>query len=376
MIGKNKSKIIALTNEFYPFKGGIAVYVEEVAACASKRGHEFEVWTPMKKSMDYTFDFQVRDLPQPWLGTQSWPSRIRLAKYLAANKKFWKEATIYLPDPGPIRAWMYLQKLGFPKPKQLVITLHGSEILDCTEYPHRKRLFGQLLKTADKIGVVSRYNKKLLMRRYPELEYKIVVTSGALRRMYRVHDSKKHAQDDSIVILTVGRVSPRKGQLPFIEALGGLNESMKSKIIYKMAGPTISNRYLKKIHKAAKYNKVNLQYQGEASRDQLKNLYVSSDVFALTSVPYKNSVEGFGLVFLEASAHGLPIIATRTGGIEDAVLDNKTGILLPVQQPDSWALHIERLLTDRSCLAKMGEEGRKWATHFSWEYIVKKLFEE
>ena len=87
-------------------------------------------------------------------------------------------------------------------------------------------------------------------------------------------------------------------------------------------------QYFKKIKSYAENNNLNLKYLGVVNRQKLSNLYVAADIYAMTSVNYQNSVEGFGLTYLEASAHQLPIIAHRVGGVEDAVIDNITGLIV------------------------------------------------
>ena len=95
----------------------------------------------------------------------------------------------------------------------------------------------------------------------------------------------------------------------------------------------------------------------------------------MTSVPYKKSIEGFGLVYLEAAAHGLPIIANRLGGVEDAVSDSENGILVEPGNEPSLAKALTRLIKNGNLREKMGAKSIAWSRSFSWHNAFKTLFE-
>jgi phosphatidylinositol alpha-1,6-mannosyltransferase len=71
-----------------------------------------------------------------------------------------------------------------------------------------------------------------------------------------------------------------------------------------------------------------VRFFGNIPDEELAAVYDRSDIFALTSVEHGQSVEGFGLVYLEAAAHSLPIVAHRVGGVSEAVRDGVTGLLV------------------------------------------------
>jgi phosphatidylinositol alpha-1,6-mannosyltransferase len=79
-----------------------------------------------------------------------------------------------------------------------------------------------------------------------------------------------------------------------------------------------------------------------------------------------DDVEGFGMVFLEASATGIPVIGGRSGGVPDAVQDRVTGLLVDGERADAVADAIASLVDDPERRRVMGEAGRAWARGFSW----------
>ncbi len=96
----------------------------------------------------------------------------------------------------------------------------------------------------------------------------------------------------------------------------------------------------------------------------------------MTSVAYRDSVEGLGLGYLEASAHGLPVIAHRIGGVEDAVKAGETGILVDPDDRDGLARAITELVDHGELRRTLGEAGQRWAKRFSWDATARKLFED
>ena len=319
-IQQPRPRIVALTHEFFPNLGGIATYAHEVARAAALSGYPIEVWAPEDPAIETRkFDFPVRNLPAN--ADQGWPSRLKLARRLMQKTDQWKNSVIWLPEPGPMRMWMYFSLLKLVPIKGLVLTLHGSEIGLFSSPWHRRKLFGHLVHKADRISVVSHYCRDELLALFPEIESKVCIAHGALRAdvpgfSEPVDGSFKNGH---IVILPVGRIHPRKGQLAVIEALGLMDPELRKRFVYRCVGPRRREKYLHILEQAANVLGVAFEYVGEVDTDRLNEEYRRADIFAMTSDKTGHSVEGFGLTYLEASAYGLPIVAHRTGGVADAV---------------------------------------------------------
>jgi phosphatidylinositol alpha-1,6-mannosyltransferase len=117
-----------------------------------------------------------------------------------------------------------------------------------------------------------------------------------------------------------------------------------------------------------------IRFAGEVSIEDLRLLYRESDIFSLTPIITKKSVEGFGFVYLEASYFGLPIIATRVGGVEDAVLDRKTGLLSDPDHQEELKSNLTKLVENRSLREELGANGINWAKKHKWENVAKELY--
>lgn len=368
-------RIVTLTHEFFPYRGGIATWVQSFANAAVHRGHDIEVWCPDDPALDPgAFAYRVRGMPVP--GGQSWRSRIALGRHLAKTRPDWQDAVLLLPEPGPIRTWMYLQMTRIRLPERVFVVLHGTEILRFTAFPHRRALFRRLLHRCERIGVVSEHNRRLLIKQFPALADRTVTTYGAVQD--KVYEDVSGAVDrpasDKVVLLTVGRISPRKGQMEVIEALGRLPIDLRHNVVYRVVGPTNSERYLRRLRRAAHRYRVSVEFTGAVPDAALADQYRRADIFIMASRKYWSSIEGFGLVYLEAGIHGLPVIAHRTGGVEEAVLHERTGLLVEPHDRDGLAAAIERLAGDRQHRTRLGMAGRQWALSFSWQKTVDTLF--
>ena len=117
-----------------------------------------------------------------------------------------------------------------------------------------------------------------------------------------------------------------------------------------------------------------IQFKGDISETELSAYYRSSHIFCLTPITLKDSVEGFGFVYLEASAYGLPIIATRVGGVEDAVLNGKTGLLSDPENSDELAQNLLKLIKNKKLREEMGIQGQNWSAQHNWATIAKEIY--
>jgi phosphatidylinositol alpha-1,6-mannosyltransferase len=111
--------------------------------------------------------------------------------------------------------------------------------------------------------------------------------------------------------------------------------------------------------------------------DELVQMYQLCDVLVLPVLEMNDDVEGFGIVALEAAAAGKPVVATRVGGIPDAIEESKSGILVAPGDYKSLSEAILSVLSDRSAASTMGEYGRRRvANYFAWRVVVARYERE
>lgn len=372
---KRKTRpLFILTHEFHPQKGGIATFAEEMALSCSQQGYEVEVWAPDDGGLvsDKPWPFKVRRLDMK--GTQDLPCLMTTSKEIIDKRKDLRRASVYLPEPGPISAMLYLQFFKAIKPKKLYLTFHGSEILNYYGKIHHRLLLKKLIAKAERVSAVSTFTHRLLLSRFPEARHKTVLTPCALRSDFIGTQHRKPVNKDKVVILTVGRLHPRKGQSFILKALNFLPEEIKPKVEFWMVGNGKHTEYQRQIQELVKVSDIKVKMLGQLDDTRLREVYEQADIFAMTSTHYKKSIEGFGLVYLEASAHGLPVVAHHIGGVPDAVVHNRTGLLVPPGDKKALAKAFTDLINNPELRKTLGEAGRLWVNKYRWEKSVEMLF--
>lgn len=368
-------QLVLVTHEFYPHRGGIAVYAAEMARAAQQLGYDVEVWAPALPAgrIDAAWPFPVRRLPLA--GDHSLLSQWRMARALVAQRHRLRAATLYIPEPGPFLAMLLLQYFDTLRPAQLLLTFHGSEIQRLASRWPLRWSTSHLLRKAARISVVSDFARGLLRQYFPEAAAKVVLTPGALRTDLTTGSVASAASHrDKIVILTVARLSPRKGQLEVINALQGLPANRRQKLEYWLVGAHSKENYDRMLDRAAGGADFRVKFLGDIPDEQLGAIYVQADIFAMTSMPHKQSVEGFGLVYLEAGAHGLPVVAHAIGGVPEAVVDGETGLLVAPGDSPALTAAFARLLDDPALCRRLGEAGRARARRHAWRDSAQSLF--
>ena len=361
-----------LTHEYPPYSGGAGTYCYEMGLAASKFGEKIKVWAPVGSERNEYFDLENL----PWKGSQgivtSWKLVKKIKNFIYSNDN---EDIFHLAELGSSRAflrfgWMIRKKI------KLILTIHGSEILRFTSNPIERWLFKRLLLKCERIHVLSKFNKKKLIKLCPSTEASICLIPGApaSRVINQNPSSVRLERENGIQILCVGRIHPRKGQDQILLALKSLPKDLQNKIVVRFAGPKIKPKFFEKLLMISKDFFGKVIFEGDCTDGELGRLYASSNIFALTSMPRNKSIEGFGFVYLEASYFELPIIANRVGGVEDAVLDGKTGLLANPGDINGLTNLIKELVENENLREKLGREGKKWAKSLNWDNAAKQLY--
>jgi phosphatidylinositol alpha-1,6-mannosyltransferase len=177
------------------------------------------------------------------------------------------------------------------------------------------------------------------------------------------------------LVLSVGRMVPRKGHLTLVRAMRPiLDRHPDTMLVCAGRGPCLGEA-----EQLATLMNIsdNVRFPGHLSDGEINTLYSICDVFALPAGEGpRGQVEGFGLVFAEAAAHGKPVVAGRSGGVPDAVRDGETGLLVAPEDTNATAAAINRLLSDRAYAAQLGEAGRKRVeTELNWPAFTRTILE-
>jgi phosphatidyl-myo-inositol dimannoside synthase len=172
-------------------------------------------------------------------------------------------------------------------------------------------------------------------------------------------------------ILATGGVKARKGTHLLVAALARVREQVPDAQLVVTGiqdDAAFLERTKRQIEDAGLGDCVHLL--GMIPGEALRGWYQHADVFALPSLNIGQQFEGFGLVFLEAGACGLPVVGTHGSGVAEAVIDGATGLLVPQDDVPALAAAITRLLADAELRARLGAAGRKHAARQDWAVIA------
>ena len=177
------------------------------------------------------------------------------------------------------------------------------------------------------------------------------------------------------ILLTTGVLKPRKGHDVVIKALGQLKKK-RDDFHYVIVGPDDEkDRDTYKVGLRESIKELSLEsdvtFTGSLPDEELVRYFHACYLFVHTPRIIHWNFEGFGIVYLEASACKKPIVAGDSGGIRDAVVDGKTGIVVPENNPEATALALETLLNDEKLASKMGESGYEYAHEHDWKHIAE-----
>ena len=251
--------------------------------------------------------------------------------------------------------------------KKHIITVHGTFSVNFFTYP----IFGIFQKiayrNADRIVCVSSYTERRLLEEYPLLKNTVVIPNG-----YGGPVSNGPRKRKGKRILTVGAIKVRKGQELVVEAVKGLVKEMPD-IEYHIFGSPYDVSHVQYLRK--KVQSLGLEthvfFNTNISKDELREQYRSADLFVMPSISERFNFEGFGLVYLEANAHGIPVIGAADSGAEQAIKDGYNGFLVPQKSVIDIQKRIEQLFNDPKLYTQMSACGLTWAKEHSWSNIAE-----
>ncbi len=183
------------------------------------------------------------------------------------------------------------------------------------------------------------------------------------------------------VLVTVGRLVPKKGVDRFVAEILPEVADQAPEVLYLAAG---DGPLREKIESTIREKRLenNVRLLGDLPMDdgRLPAAYLAGDVFVMPNVEVAGDIEGFGIVAIEAAAAGLPVVASRLQGIQEAVREGENGILLPWKDNSAFVKVLVELVRDREKRNELGERGKRYtAENFSWDRIAglySRLFSE
>ncbi len=251
---------------------------------------------------------------------------------------------------------------------QFITTCHGY---------YSKHFFSQIMGWAKFVIVPSEVIGRHMIVNFgvPAENIRCIARSVDLNRF---KETPSEAQGKSTyVIAIVGRITPLKGHIYFLRAMAKVVRSMPFVKIWIIGdAPPEKEAYKHELQVLVQHLGLSEVVQFMGNRKDVPELLSQVDVLAFAStVP-----ESFGRVILEAQAAGVPVVATKVGGVVDIIDDEKTGLLVLPKDPDGMASAVLRLLTDRKLARELTAAARKKLDqHFTLEHMAShtlKVYQE
>jgi phosphatidylinositol alpha-1,6-mannosyltransferase len=341
-------KIALLTLDFPPGVGGVQKYLYEIGRRLGQE-HQLTFVTPVRGPLPEGLSFEKLYLPNDHL----W-SFMRVLRSLRPERILVGHAHPRLLIPAALTAC-----------GQYATITYGNDYLAAQHRWHRP-LFNWLLDHSSPLITITRANAVRLHRL--GIHCSAIIPPGTDPARFT-----PSLQPVSFppVLLTVGRLVPRKGIDTVLHALPMLLEEFPD-LRYRVVGDGPDRARLEQIAYNLGVTHA-VEFMGHVSDQVLPEVYRMAHIFVMSAREEQEtaSIEGFGIVYLEAAASGLPVVAGRSGGAVEAVQEGKTGFLVPPDDPEALTQVLRRLLSDPALRRRMGQTGRRWVEEeMNWDRAV------
>ncbi|MDG4861686.1 glycosyltransferase family 4 protein [Streptomyces sp. T-3] len=374
-------KTLIVTNDFPPRPGGIQAFLHNMALRLDPE--QFVVYaSTWKRSREGVEATRAFDAEQPFTVVRD------RTTMLLPTPRVTRRAVGLLKEHGCTSVWFgAAAPLGLMSPalrkagaQRLVATTHGHEA-GWAQLPAARQLLRRIGESTDTITYLGEYTRSRIAS---------ALTAEAAGRMVQLppgvdektfHPGSGGAEvrerlglSDRPGVVCVSRLVPRKGQDTLIEAMPAILAEVPDAVLLIVGGGPYENDLRKLAAETGVADSV--RFTGSVPWVELPAHYGAGDVFAMPCRTRRGGldVEGLGIVYLEASATGLPVVAGDSGGAPDAVLDGETGWVVRGGHPEESAERIVALLKDPELRKRMGERGRDWVEEkWRWDLLAEKL---
>lgn len=365
-------KILMLTVDFIPHRDGVSTLSYHYARRLAAQGHEVHVVAPgasEDRLSDRHAPYACSRFPGYRLG------RLRFLPFVA-----WSTLAVVRMRPELVLA----MNIGYGGivclcasllSKHPYITMaYAFEFLKVRKSALLRAVYRKIYERSLLTVAVSRYTRQQLIEfRVPADRIRVVYPGvSCARQDPPTRGVRREASANSMCVLgTCGRLIRRKGHDTVLRALPAISEQ-HSGIEYRIAGDGPERESLECLARELGVAE-RVRFLGRIDANDLGDFYRSLDLFVMPSRQDSLSghVEGFGIVYLEAAAHGVPSVGSATGGVPEAIVDGVTGCLVSQDSPSELAGKIAALLHNPDRLRAMGEAAYERACRdFQWDSQV------
>ncbi len=269
-------------------------------------------------------------------------------------------------------------KLMWGRKLKLITYAHGEEFLVANTSFQLKMLTKAVLKNSDMIIANSYSTKNIVSSFYDKSKIK-VVHPGVEFSCYQIEEKERLLwrkrwgfPQDTIILITIARMEPRKNQDAVIKVLAEFRKEGLP-LGYVVGGVGEEEGKLRDL-----VNELELQqwvkFLGRVSEEEKIKSFCAADIHIMPSIQVGSMIEGFGIVFMEAAAAGIPSIAGNVGGQSEAVLDGKTGIVVDGTNLEEIKDGIKRLSLNVEKRKSLGIQAKQWAREHDWHKVTMRVY--
>ena len=371
------SRVLLVTNDFPPRRGGIQSYlVDLVTRLAATGEHTLTVYAPQWKDADAfdatTAGYQVVRHP----GTLMLPVPTVDARMRRLIGEHGID-TVWFGAAAPLG--LLAARARNAGASRVLASTHGHEV-GWSMLPGARSVLRRIGDDSDVVTYVSRYTRGRFASAFGPNAALEHLPPGVDSERFRPDPASRsemrarHGLGQRPTVVCLSRLVPRKGQDMLIRALPSIRQRVSgAALVIAGGGP-----YLDTLRGLAGRFGVtdHVTFTGGVPSADLPAYHAMADVFAM---PCRTrgaglDVEGLGIVFLEASATGVPVIAGSSGGAPETVQHNKTGLVVDGRSVQQIADAVSELLGDPDRAAAMGAAGREWVTtQWRWDALAGRL---
>jgi phosphatidylinositol alpha-1,6-mannosyltransferase len=357
------NRIVFLVNNYPPMLGGISHHLYDITRfLPESMTYVIGLPTPEYEDFDRQQKYRIERISVPW----GYDVSVRQFKFLAPVYMY---QLIRVPNVDitlcgqahhtlMLPAWLLQKTRGTP----FGVFVYGLDLLRPQTRRYRK-LFNALLREADVVFADSQAAADITCNLGVDFGKIHVVNPNVdpEKLIVRVPPEtirERHGLEGKKCILTVGRLVERKGHDVVLQALPEVI-SLVPDVHYLIVGSGPNEARLRSLVVDLGLEQY-VTFVGRIEDDELASYYSVCDVFVMISreIPEEGDIEGFGIVYLEANLMGKPVIAGRSGGVPDAVLHNKTGLLVDPRAIREVSSALIQILRNSELAHKMGEFGK------------------
>jgi phosphatidyl-myo-inositol dimannoside synthase len=369
------ARVLLVTNDFPPRRGGIQSYLENlVNELMLAGGHSLTVYAPKWKGAD-DYDRRaaasgVNVVRHPTTLMVPEPSVARRMRKLIARDGI---DTVWFGAAAPLALLAPLARdAGVGR---VIASTHGHEV-GWSMLPVARTALRRIGNDTDVVTFISHYTRSRFASAFgPRAALEHLAPGVDTDRFEpdsvgRAELRARYGLGERPVVVCVSRLVPRKGQDMLIQALPLIRQRVPGAALVIVGG----GPYRDKLHRLAHGFGVaeHVIFTEGVPSEELPAHHAMADVFAMPCRTRGSGldVEGLGIVYLEASASGVPVVAGRSGGAPESVRDGETGLVVDGWDVGAIAAAVGDLLADPARAAAMGATGRQWVVE-NWQWRTK-----